>query len=186
MASDVANLQRSYCQEILRFRKVLNLTSIDSMEGLIEGFIRPSVLLQQWVPEGAKLLDIGSGMGVPGIPLLLHRQDTSGVLVDRRLKRSEFLRHVVRKFGLDCVVHCCDARVLPIDQSIDVVVARAVANPVELLTISAPFVRVGGIAILPTGQSVVCQEVDGWCVLEDSGLQFGNDLRQRVLRYRRL
>lgn len=185
-AGAISKGQRAYCEEILRFRKALNLTSVSSMEGLIRGFILPSVLLERWIPQGAMLLDIGSGMGIPGIPLLLERGDASGVLVDRRMKRTEFLRHVVRKLGLNCSVHCCDARSLSVVRLVDVVVARAVANPVELLTISGPLVHEGGIAILPTGEDVPFQKVDGWCALEESELQFGGDWRQRVLRYRRL
>ncbi|MDX8414049.1 MAG: RsmG family class I SAM-dependent methyltransferase [Mariprofundales bacterium] len=185
-SADVSSEQRVYCEEILRFRKALNLTSVSSMEGLIRGFILPSVLLKRWIPQCAVLLDIGSGMGIPGIPLLLERDDTSAILVDRRMKRTEFLRHVARKLGLNCSVHCCDVRSLSVGGLVDVVVARAVANPAELLTISRSLVREGGIAILPTGDGVPLQKVDGWCALEESELQFGDDWRQRVLRYRRL
>ncbi|MDQ6963291.1 MAG: 16S rRNA (guanine(527)-N(7))-methyltransferase RsmG [Mariprofundales bacterium] len=185
-AATVSSGHRLYCQEILRFRKALNLTSISSMEMLISRFIVPSILLQQWIPAGAALLDIGSGMGVPGVPLLLSRDDIGGVLVERRMKRAEFLRHVVRRLGLRCEVHCCDVRQMSREGLVDVVVARAVVNPAELLAISAPLVRAGGEAILPTGDGVHLLGADGWCVLQESELQFGDGMRQRVLRYRRL
>ena len=186
MSVEKSGRQQEYCRHILRFRKALNLTSIDSLDGLMTKFIQPSVALRQWIPQGATVLDVGSGMGVPGIPLLIARDDLHGVLVDRRMKRTEFLRHVVRAMGLDCTVHCADVRKLTLMPLADVVVARAVANPVELLTISASLVRCGGVALLPTGSDVVLSEVDGWCAIDALGLQFGGVVEQRVLRYRRL
>jgi len=47
-------------------------------------------------------------------------------------------------------------------------------------------VRVDGVAILPTGGNEPLHEVDGWCTMGITELQFGDDGRQRVLRYRRL
>jgi len=156
------------------------------MDQLITRFLLPSIALQKWIPSASVVLDVGSGMGVPGIPLLIARPDLQGILVDRRMKRTEFLRHVVRQLGLDCRVYCCDVRDVEVGCCADVVVARAVANPAELLSISAPLVRKKGIAVLPTGLDVCQQDVDGWCAIEGGELQFGDDWRQRVLCYRRL
>ncbi len=182
----VSDRQLAYCRHILRFRKALNLTSVDSLEGLVTRFILPSVALEAWIGTNASLLDIGSGMGIPGIPLLIARPDLSGVLVDRRMKRVEFLRHVVRALGLKCRVYCADAAKVRLDVAADVVVARAVANPTELLRLSAPLVRRGGEALLPTGSSVAAEGVDSWCALDRVALQFGDGSAQPVLRYRRL
>jgi len=185
-AAAFAQRQQQYCAQILRFRKALNLTSISTMEALESRFIAPSVALQRWIPQGAHLLDVGSGMGVPGIPLLLARPDLRGTLVDRRMKRTEFLRHVVRSMGIDCKVFCCDMQVLALDPLADVLVARAVANAPELLAIAGHLVRSGGEALLPTSQAAALVSVDGWCAEDVLQLQFAGDLQQQVLRYRRL
>ncbi len=64
-----------------------------------------------WIPGGAPqiadtgaLLDIGSGAGLPGVPLLIARPGWRGVLLEPRQKRWAFLRLVVRELGLECTV----------------------------------------------------------------------------------
>ena len=84
--------QLAYCDEVMRFRKVLNLTSVKDPQVFYQRFILQSIALADWVKSDDIMLDIGSGMGVPGIPLLIHRPDIQGVLVERRKKRAEFLR----------------------------------------------------------------------------------------------
>ncbi|MDQ7002531.1 MAG: class I SAM-dependent methyltransferase, partial [Ghiorsea sp.] len=64
--------QQLYCDEVMKFRKVLNLTSIKDAGLFHRTFTQPSIALSRWIVDGDIVLDIGSGMGVPGIPLLIH------------------------------------------------------------------------------------------------------------------
>ncbi|RMH52164.1 MAG: hypothetical protein D6682_02460, partial [Zetaproteobacteria bacterium] len=113
------------------------------------------------------------------------RDDLHGVLVERRRRRAEFLRHVVRTLRLDGEVFCGDAADMALPGRADVVVARAVADPATLLRLARPLIAPGGGAILPASPDAEAKEVVGWCVEEDSWLQFGHGVRQRVLRFRR-
>ena len=152
---------RGYCHEVLRFRKALNLTSVSQESEFMSRFVEPSVALAQWMPEGGRLLDIGSGMGVPGIPLLIARPGLQGVLVERRKKRAEFLRHVVRVLKLRAEVYDADINALP-SLGVDVCVARAVAHIPALLDMCAPHMNEGGVAVLPVPQSAAAENVEGW------------------------
>ena len=64
---------KPYIDEVMKFRRALNLTSISDPELFHARFIEPSLALSEWLPEEGRMLDIGSGMGVPGIPLLMAR-----------------------------------------------------------------------------------------------------------------
>jgi len=150
-----------YCREVLRFRKALNLTSVSDEKEFMLRFVQPSVALAQWMPEGGALLDIGSGMGVPGVPLLLARPGFHGLLVERRKKRAEFLRHLVRVLKLDAEVFDADINDLPSLRA-DVCVARAVTNVPILLSMCAPHMNEGGVAVLPVPQSAEETTVAGW------------------------
>ncbi len=165
--------QLRYCHEVLRFRKVLNLTSVQVLDVFYQTFIKPSVALESWIPHGAVVLDIGSGMGVPGIPLLIHRQDISGVLVERRKKRAEFIRHVVRQLKLNAKVYDADINDLnPLGAT--VCVARAVSEVRVLLDMCAKHINHGGRAVLPVPNEAVLPEVKGWRLQDDAqqeGLQ---------------
>lgn len=173
-----------FCREILRFRKALNLTAVDDEQVLFERFITPSLALGQWIPKGPLiLLDLGSGMGIPGIPLLLVRSDVQGVLVERRRKRAEFLRHLVRTLDLNAMVLDRDIRELP-PQHADVCVARAVASQDQLLTMFEPHLTMNGRVILPVPRDSKPVKRDGWHVLGEDRVGAGEEQLVRCYIYR--
>ncbi len=159
-----ADLCKAYVCEVLKFRKALNLTSISDADTFHSRFIMPSLAMAKWMPEQGRILDIGSGMGVPGIPLLLAKPGLTGVLVERRKKRAEFLRHVVRRLGLNAEVYDADINALP-SLHVNICVARAVADEAKLLGMCARHVNSGAIAVLPVPCSHHSVQADGWTVL---------------------
>ncbi|MDX8381031.1 MAG: RsmG family class I SAM-dependent methyltransferase [Ghiorsea sp.] len=170
--------QVEYCDEVLKFRKVLNLTSIRDLNIFYKTFILPSVGLERWVPKGAVVLDIGSGMGVPGIPLLIHRQDITGILVERRKKRTEFIRHVIRKLKLKGVAYDADIHDLePLHAT--VCIARAVSEIRVLLKMCDKHIIIGGRAVLPVPNDAVLPSVESWVLNED----FHCEGQQRIVCY---
>jgi len=170
-----------YCDEVMKFRKVLNLTSIKDVNVFYKTFITPSILLEKWIPQGATVLDIGSGMGVPGIPLLIHRPDIRGVLVERRMKRTEFMRHVIRKLKLNGVAHDSDIDDLkPLGAT--VCTARAVSEVRTLIALCDKHIVEGGLAVLPIPNEAVLPEVKGWKLQED----FHRQGQQRTVCYQKI
>jgi 16S rRNA (guanine(527)-N(7))-methyltransferase RsmG len=170
-----------YCSEVLRFRKALNLTSVKSEAEFMSCFVEPSVALSEWMPERGRLLDIGSGMGVPGVPLLIAKPGLQGVLVERRKKRAEFLRHLVRVLKLDAEVYDADINDLP-GLGVDVCVARAVTHISGLLEMCTPHVNHGAVAVFPVPQrsEPVCHT--GWMFEHGHTVQAVE--AQQVLCYR--
>ena len=153
----------AYTREVLRFRKALNLTSISDTGEFDRRFVQPSIALTGWMPERGRLLDIGSGMGVPGIPLLIAKPHLQGVLVERRKKRAEFLRHLGRVLDLNVEVYDADINDLP-SLSVDVCVARAVTNVKGLLDMCSPHVSSKAIAVFPVPREQAPVNVDGWAL----------------------
>ena len=100
-----------------------------------------SVGLMPWM-KGTHT-DIGSGGGLPGIPLAILRPEERTVLVERSRKKCQFLRHVALELGLDFEVCERDAR--DVDERADVVTARAVA-PLDALWPIVP----NGVFLLQT------------------------------------
>ena len=91
----------------------------------------------------ARVVDLGSGAGFPGLPLAIVRPDVSMTLVEIRERRVHFLRHVVRTLSLDCQVlrHSIDD---PAPSLFDVALLRAVAPPIEAVPRAAPWVHAEG------------------------------------------
>ena len=181
----MSDLCNAYVQEVLKFRKALNLTSIKDAELFHARFIRPSLAMVDMMPDHGRVLDVGSGMGVPGIPLLIAKPGLTGVLVERRKKRAEFLRHVVRKLKLNSEVYDADINDLP-SLNIDVCVARAVADEAMLLKMFTAHVNDGAIAVLPVPRVHPPVEVDGWEVTGEHSVSVDDwtDENQLIRCYR--
>lgn len=103
------------------------------------------------LPEGARIIDVGTGAGFPGIPLLILRPDLKLTLLDAQAKRIHFLEGVLAQLGLTAVTFHAraeDAARLPEHrEAYDAAVSRAVAPSPVLQELTLPFVRVGGKAI---------------------------------------
>jgi len=171
-----------YVGEVLKFRRALNLTSIADEELFYTRLIIPSLAMASWLPDCGRMLDIGSGMGVPGIPLLISKPSLTGVLVERRKKRAEFLRHVVRKIGLHAEVYDEDINALP-SLHVDVCVARAVADEKALLEMCNMHVNPGAIAVLPVPRAHGAVDVEGWVVSGEYAIDLdGQDDNTQIIR----
>ncbi|MCO7221955.1 16S rRNA (guanine(527)-N(7))-methyltransferase RsmG [Klenkia sp. PcliD-1-E] len=112
-------------------------------EGVVRGLIGPrevprlwerhvlnSVAVAEAVPHGARVVDVGSGAGLPGIPLALARPDLTLTLVEPMARRVEFLQHVVEELGTGWTVvrgRAEEKSVVRAVGPVDVVTARAVA-----------------------------------------------------------
>lgn len=108
-------------------------------------------LAKRLLPEGARIIDVGTGAGFPGIPLLILRPDLKLTLLDAQAKRIHFLEGVLAQLGLTAATlhaRAEDAARLPEHrEAYDAAVSRAVAPSPVLQELTLPFVRVGGKAI---------------------------------------
>jgi 16S rRNA (guanine527-N7)-methyltransferase len=98
-------------------------------------------------------LDLGSGGGLPGLPLALAWPATRWILLDGREARAEFLRQAVTKLGLDERVRVVGERAETAGRSelraaVDVVVARSFGRPAVTAECGSPFLRRGGLLIV--------------------------------------
>lgn len=114
-----------------------------------------SAVLGELFARGEQVVDIGSGAGLPGIPLALARPDVSVTLIEPLLRRSDFLREVVAVLDLDCTVvrgRAEDRSVRDAVGEADAVVSRAVASLDKIAAWSAPLLRAGGRMVAMKGE----------------------------------
>ncbi len=187
--SPTPDRMEAYVGEVMRFRRALNLTSVRDPKAFHERFIAPSLAMAEWLRSAGKargrLLDVGSGMGVPGVPLLIALPELHGVLVERRMKRAEFLRHVARRLKIHADVHAADVQALP-HLGVDVCVARAVTDQRRLLGMFARHARADAVAVLPVPRESRPLEVASfdegeWRCLGEDVVRAGDE--QVILRY---
>jgi 16S rRNA (guanine527-N7)-methyltransferase len=112
------------------------------------------------VPTGARLVDVGSGAGLPGIPLALARPDLEVVLVEPLARRVEWLREVIADLDLAVEVERGRAEESAVRrrwEGADVVTARAVAPLARLAGWCLPLARQGGMMLALKGASAAAE-----------------------------
>lgn len=120
---------------------------------LWERHILNSIALESLIPEGCRVADVGSGAGLPGIPLAILRPDLEMTLIEPMLRRSNFLTEAIDELGLDDRVSVVRGRAEDADLHVDVVVSRAVAKLATLINWTADLIVDSGSLLALKGQS---------------------------------
>jgi 16S rRNA (guanine527-N7)-methyltransferase len=143
-----------------RWNEVHNLTAMRSAEQLVERNVIECLALRPWL-RGWRIADIGSGAGLPGIPLAIAEPERRFTLIESRSKRIYFLRHAIGELGLENVrAEHSRAEDLPAALAFDTVLARAVAPPRELLEWARHLTVAGGVLLLLTSEDKARQLVN--------------------------
>jgi 16S rRNA (guanine527-N7)-methyltransferase len=151
---------RDYVALLLRANAHFNLTRITDPQDAESKLLADSLALLPLIPQhSTRLLDLGSGGGVPGLPIAIACPEIQVTLVDATGKKALFLSETADTLGLVNVVAIKGrAEELAHDarhrETYDALTARAVARMTTLAELALPFVRVGGRAILPKGLTV--------------------------------
>jgi len=136
--------------------RALNLTSVREPAEIERRHVADALALiialeeTGLLPRGARVVDVGSGGGLPGVPLAIMRPDLSITLLEATGKKAAFLRTTTAQLALPHVRvlalraeeagHLADER-----EQYDLAVARAVAPLAALVELTLPMVRVGGV-----------------------------------------
>ena len=145
-----------YFMELKRWSRKVNLISRSaSDEEIVENHFLDSLALLDVLGESpTSLLDVGSGAGFPGLVCKAVRPELKVALVEPRLKRVSFLRHICRLLGLaDMEVHGCrlEERTIADEAEFDWVVSRAVAEIGDFLTLCVRFREYGSAVVCMKG-----------------------------------
>lgn len=158
LADAQIDLLITYLRELKRWNRRANLVGFRTDEALVRhGILESLAFLRAFeVRPGLRLIDIGSGAGLPGIPLKVASPDLNVTLVEATRKKVSFLRHACRHLQLrGTSVLQTRAEFLKRDpghrQAYDVVTARALARLPEAVTLCAPFLKSDGRIVLPVG-----------------------------------
>lgn len=128
-----------YCRLLWKWNESLNLTRHTDFDKFVSRDLVDTLELARLIEPGERVLDIGSGGGVPGIVLAIIRPDLIVTLSESVAKKTRALEDIVMQLGLPIGVAGARAEELLEVQPFDVVTARAVGPLVKLLTWLKPF-----------------------------------------------
>ncbi len=163
-----------YLKELLKWNQKMNLTAIRTERGIILKHFLDSLSVIPHLPPISSLLDIGSGAGFPGIPLKMVLPSMKIILIDSRLKKVDFQRHIIRTLGLKGIeaIHgrIEDRRALEkLENRFDGIISRAFADIGTLLSLGFPYLKMGGFVLAMKGK-VSSNEIRGF--IKEGGPQY--------------
>lgn len=135
-----------------RWNRTYNLTAIRDPREMLSKHLLDSLSMWPHVRDG-KLADLGTGPGLPGIPLALARPGLQVTLVESNGKKTRFLREVVRQLGL-ANVRVLESRAEAVDEpgAYDQVTARAMDTLAGILAVGGHLLAPGGRLLAMKGQ----------------------------------
>jgi 16S rRNA (guanine527-N7)-methyltransferase len=148
-------LARRYAELLAGIGVERGLLGPREVDRIWERHILNSVALAELVGQGARVVDIGSGAGLPGLPLAIARPDLRVALVEPMLRRTDFLSEVVEVLGIPVEVirgRAEDPEVRRRVAGADIVASRAVADLGKLTGWSMPLLRPGGRMLALKGE----------------------------------
>lgn len=152
-----------FAVELKKWNRKVNLTALIADDDIAVKHLVDSIVVSGWVKGSSRALDIGSGAGVPAIPLKIMLPETHIVSVDAVAKKIFFQRHVSRVLGLqgfeaihDRVENLCTTH----SGTFDVIISRAFSRLDTFVSLAAPLLAPGGRIIAMKGPAVDDEVMD--------------------------
>lgn len=144
-----------YAAELKKWNSKVNLTAITKDKEIAIKHFVDSLSLVPYISAGDQLLDIGSGAGLPVIPLKIIRPEISMVSVDAVAKKIHFQRHVIRILNLKNI-EAVHARIEELHNThrntFSVITSRAFTRLDRFVALAAPLLAKGGVLIAMKGE----------------------------------
>ena len=190
--ANIADLEL-FLQEMGRWNQVHNLTAIEGEKNSIRLHLIDSItvlpLMRQFLDmENLKIADLGSGGGLPAIPIAILQPEWHVTLIEAIRKKTAFLQHVRGKLGLRNI-QVLSERVEAVAKSqageFDAVISRAFTNLAHFLELSLPLLKHDGLVFAMKAKRAdeELQDVsmDDWRLVADEPLQIPNLAVERRL-----
>ncbi len=147
-----------YIALLAEWNRAYNLTAVRETGDMVRRHLLDSATALPFL-RGTRMLDAGSGAGLPGLVLAILAPQTRWVLAESAGKKARFLEHVVRKLDLEerVRVHAGRVESCRSGEGFDTVIARALADLPQLLEWLAPHLAPGGRLVALKGQRVTVE-----------------------------
>ena len=142
-----------FIRMIEKWNRIDNLTAITRLDQMVSHHLLDSLSIHSALEGAGNILDVGSGAGLPGIPLALFNPGIRFTLLDAAAKRVRFMRQATVALGLqNVVVEQNRVQSVSDDRCFDVIISRAFASVSDFIEQSAPLLAPGGRILAMKGR----------------------------------
>lgn len=159
-AGEKLNKLYKYAEIIEESSEKINLTSFDGVPQILQDLIASSIKpMANNVLRGTRFADIGSGQGIPGIPISIIFENMNGILIDSNSRRVSFIEYVIDRLSLTNVTALYGrvedvARNSRYREKFDLVFARAMAKLYVVIEVGSPLVRPDGLLYVYSNKGI--------------------------------
>jgi len=152
IAANKINPLLAFVTLIEKWNKTYNLTAIRNKEDMVILHVLDSLAILPFLQD-TRILDIGTGAGLPGIPLAIYAPDLVFILIDSNAKKTRFVQQVILELGLNNV-HVRHSRVEAFEDNtgFDTIISRAFSSLEDFLAKSEHLLRKNGKLLAMKGQ----------------------------------
>jgi 16S rRNA (guanine527-N7)-methyltransferase len=145
---------------IEKWNKAYNLTAIRDREAMVRLHLLDSLAIVPFI-EGSHVIDIGTGAGLPGIPLAIYLPEIEFTLLDSNAKKTRFVQQTIVELKLKNV-SVCHNRVEQYhpEKSFDTVITRAFAGLSDIVELTAHLLGKDGVLLAMKGQAPVIPKLE--------------------------
>lgn len=161
-AAQIAQL-RMYCELVAQWNRAYNLIGARTLPEIVPRHVLDALLLSALLPPAAqRVLDVGTGAGLPGLPLAVVHPQRRFTLLDRSRKKTRFVRQAVLELGLGNAQVATAEAARYAAEPFPCIVARAVAAPAELARQCTRLAAPGAVLLTFGGPGIEAAPPVGW------------------------
>jgi len=167
-------LFKFFLERLWAWNKRINLTGIATRREMVIKLLLEPLAALAYLPSTGALLDVGSGAGIPGLPLKIARPDYEVHLLESKAKKVSFLKDMIRKTGLKKIAAVQGRAEKRSDHpflfdTYDIVSARALAPLARTIGLCSPYLGPGGLLVTFQGSGVHHALARSQSAIEDLG-----------------
>lgn len=157
VSDDLLPKLEQFLQLLSKWNRVYNLTAVRDSVHMVDRHIMDSLIMNRWMPEPtmaeglSDVMDIGSGAGLPVIPLAISRPDLSFISIESNGKKTRFQQQAIMELKLPNV-RVINERVENVHETAQMVLSRAFTAPEDFLQICVPLCAQNGRVAIMLGQ----------------------------------
>jgi len=149
---------RIYLSELMDWNRKMNLTGLSNPKRIVTDLFFDSLIPSPFLPCQGKMLDVGSGAGIPGLLLKIIQPDLETHLLEPNRKKNSFLKHIIRLLQIEKIIVVRGRIESDGDQLLggdyDLITVRALTDLETAVNWCAPFLKPDGLAVFFLGADV--------------------------------